>query len=142
MSNNDELEQLEKSIDELTDTVAEAFGTPAVAKAADDDGGTISESELESLEAEVADLESSLNGAMNKVATQTWDERVAKLAADENIPTHIAMQRARRLYPEVHLYTKAAPTALRIFESQCKTTFATQSANSRHGGAESRLDRP
>jgi hypothetical protein len=93
MSNNDELEQLEKSIDELTETVAEAFGTPAVAKAADDDGGTISESELKSLEAEVADLESSLNNAMNKVATQTWDERVAKLAADENIPTHIAMQR-------------------------------------------------
>ena len=89
MSNHDELEQLEKSLDELTETVAEAFGAPAVAIPADDDGGTTRESELQSLEAEVADLESSLNNAMNKVATQTWDERVAKLAADENIPTHI-----------------------------------------------------
>ena len=37
-----------------------------------------------------------------KVATQTWNERIAKVAADENIPTHIAMQRARRLYPEAY----------------------------------------
>jgi hypothetical protein len=29
-----------------------------------------------------------------------------------------------------HLYTKAAPVARRIFEHQCKTTFATQSAQS------------
>jgi hypothetical protein len=30
------------------------------------------------------------------------------------------------------IYTKAAPTALRIFDHHCKTTFATQSAISRH----------
>src|SRR4249920_2490688 len=33
-----------------------------------------------------------------------------------------------------HLYAKAAPVARRIFDHQCKTTFATQSANSRHHG--------
>jgi hypothetical protein len=31
------------------------------------------------------------------------------------------------------LYTKDAPTALRIFDHLCKTTFATQSANSMRG---------
>ncbi|MGD0148929.1 MAG: hypothetical protein ABSB77_10115, partial [Xanthobacteraceae bacterium] len=37
----------------------------------------------------------------------------------------------RRWEPS-HLYTKTAPVARRIFDHQCKTTFATQSANSRH----------
>jgi hypothetical protein len=31
-----------------------------------------------------------------------------------------------------HLYTKVAPVARRIFDHQCKTTFATVSATNRH----------
>jgi hypothetical protein len=37
-----------------------------------------------------------------------------------------------------HLYTKDAPTARRIFGYLCKTTFATQSANSRPEGYEAK----
>jgi hypothetical protein len=43
--------------------------------------------------------------------------RVIEVACEFNV---------RRRGPS-HLYTKAAPLALRIFEHQCKTTFATQS---------------
>jgi hypothetical protein len=32
-----------------------------------------------------------------------------------------------RRYGPSHIYTKSAPVALRIFEHQCKTTFATES---------------
>ncbi len=38
---------------------------------------------------------------------------------------------ARRGGPSDH-YTKSAPAALRIFDTSCKTTFATQSANKRN----------
>ncbi len=39
----------------------------------------------------------------------------------------------RRLGPS-DLYTKTAPTALRIFDTFGKTTFATKSANNGHSG--------
>ena len=45
--------------------------------------------------------------------------RVTKVACEFNV---------RRWEPS-HLYTKTAPVARRIFDHQCKTTFATQSAH-------------
>lgn len=115
MDNTDsteELEQLEKNLDELQETIDEVFGTDddVVAKAADEDGNPISESELGALEAEVADLESSLNSAVTKVAMQTWDARVARIAAEENVPTTVAMQKARVQHPEAfELLQKSTP---------------------------------
>jgi hypothetical protein len=57
-----------------------------------------------------------------KVATQTWDERVAKLAANKNIPTHIAMQRARRLYPEVYQQFQQSAVYIQKSTKPCSAT--------------------
>src|SRR6202158_1678848 len=48
--------------------------------------------------------------------------RVTEVACEFNV---------RRRGPS-HLYAKAAPVARRIFDHQCKTTFATVSAKRRH----------
>jgi hypothetical protein len=43
--------------------------------------------------------------------------------------TEVACEFNVRRWGPSHVYTKAAPAARRIFNHQCKTTFATQSAN-------------
>jgi len=50
---------------------------------------------------------------------------------DLNRITEVACEFNVRRWGPSHLYTKAAPAARRIFDSQCKKTFATISANSR-----------
>jgi len=52
-----------------------------------------------------------------------------------NRVTEVACEFNVRRWGPSHLYTKAAPAALRIFDHQCKTTFATQSVRSGHPAA-------
>ena len=46
--------------------------------------------------------------------------------------TKVACEFSARRWGPSDLYTKTAPTALRIFDTFCKTTFATLSALFRH----------
>jgi hypothetical protein len=53
-----------------------------------------------------------------------------------NRVTEVACEFNVRRWGPSHLYTKTAPGARRIFDHQCKTTFATQSANRRQSAAQ------
>ena len=102
-----ELSLLEKAVDDLNEKLAEAVGED-VNKAADD-GENLADA-LAEIEAEFDAISDEADMAMTKAATQRWEDRVAKVAADENIEKqHIAMQRARALYPaEYQAYQKSA----------------------------------
>jgi len=49
-----------------------------------------------------------------------------------NHVTEVARKFVVRRWGPPHLYTKVSPTARRIFDHQCKKTFATVSATRRH----------
>jgi hypothetical protein len=61
------------------------------------------------------------NTKRGAIADSHRRNRIVEVACEFNV---------RRRGPS-HTYTKDAPTAFRIFDHQCKTTFATQSALSR-----------
>jgi hypothetical protein len=106
MSN--ELEELEKQLDELQEIVTEALGpTDDIAK---DDSDTISDADFAELESEVDSMIEEVDGAIGKYAQTSWDERVQKIANEENVPTTVAMQKARVQYPDAfELLQKSAP---------------------------------
>jgi hypothetical protein len=92
-----ELDLLGKALDDLNQQLNDVVGDGVIAKG---DDGDISDADVAALEAEIDGLSDELDGELNKAATRTWDERVAKIAADENVPLHIASQRCRQMYPQ------------------------------------------
>jgi hypothetical protein len=62
------------------------------------------------------------NTKRGAIADSHRRNRIVEVACEFNV---------RRRGPS-HTYTKDAPTAFRVFDHQCKTTFATQSAKSGH----------
>jgi hypothetical protein len=60
------------------------------------------------------------NTKREAIADSHRRNRIVEVACEFNV---------RRRGPS-HTYTKVAPTAFRIFDHQCKTTFATQSVDS------------
>jgi hypothetical protein len=106
-----ELELLEKSLDELGEKMNELAGGDVIAKDEGDDGN-LSDADVAELSDSIDELETELDGEMNKFATRTWEELVAKVAADESLPMHAAMQKARRLYPEQFEHYNAAGVAI------------------------------
>jgi hypothetical protein len=92
-----ELELLEKSLDELNQKLEEVVGDGVIAKG---DDGNISDADVAALEAEIDGLSDELDGELNKAVSRSWDEKVAKIASDENIPMHQASQRCRQLFPD------------------------------------------
>src|ERR1700719_4641889 len=75
----------------------------------------------------VAGLRIFLENAKRETIADSYNlNRVSEVACEFTV---------RRCGPS-HLYTKTAPVARRIFDHQCKTSFATQSARKRHASVE------
>jgi hypothetical protein len=118
-----ELDALTKSVDELTEELEAIVGDDALKAqqprrhvlTAD---GTLDDQQEEdeedakdakkSLAAEIDGLANDLAGALNKRAETDWNERVAKVAAEQDVPMTVAMQKARQMFPDEYANYQAA----------------------------------
>src|SRR5262245_54257085 len=99
MSTQDEINKLEKNIDELSETLAALNGDEeAIAKAALD---LLPEDELAEIEKQVDEAVGDVERELDKRINKSWDSAVQKIAEQENVPTHVAMSKARSQFPDI-----------------------------------------
>src|SRR5262245_16271725 len=105
MTNEIEIEELEKSVDELTGQLAILNGDEEAIEKAEADT-----EELAEIAADIGALADGLEGELNKRSNEAWDAAVQKIVKQEKVSVATAMQKARQQNPELYnQFQKSGP---------------------------------